>query len=48
MAYKQLPPPSEEEIRELIHQIIRRMIAVGLVACLLGALIIGAMALWDR
>ncbi len=46
MAQRNLPPYTDEEIRELLHTIIKRVIVFGIALCLVGVLIIGAMALW--
>lgn len=46
MAKKQAPPITEQEFRTLIHQIIRRMIFVGLGFIVLGLVVIGLLALW--
>ncbi|WP_346845316.1 hypothetical protein [uncultured Rothia sp.] len=46
MAKKNLPPYTDQEIRELIHQIIRRLIVAGLTVIAAGVLIIVALKIW--
>ncbi|MDO4252247.1 MAG: hypothetical protein Q4C74_03300 [Rothia sp. (in: high G+C Gram-positive bacteria)] len=46
MAKKQASPVSEEEIRSLIHQMIRRMIFCALLLIVVGFAILGGVTLW--
>lgn len=46
MPKKELPPYTEQEINELLHQIIKRLIIAGLMVIAVGILIIAALKIW--
>ncbi|GAA1047639.1 MULTISPECIES: hypothetical protein [Rothia] len=46
MAKKKQPPYTEQEIREVMHEIIKRLIIAGLVLIAVGLLIIVALKIW--
>lgn len=46
MAKKKQPPYTEQEIREVMHEIIKRLIVAGLILIAVGLLIIVALKIW--